>query len=255
MPRSTSLLTSLALLILLVPACDRPPIAAPTTSAAAAPAELRIYDVPVAFQGELQGVVGRLLYGGKEQPPAGTVALGPGGRLLVTATPKFHAGVEELVARITKEAPTAPPTMRIEYDIVLGLASETPTDEANFPAGIRHVVKALQEKHGPMDMRLADRVQILSLSGEGAGAEGAVVEIRQEASVRGDVILADLSLQPGGGQNMRTRLQLPIDEVVVLGYAGIAGGAVTRTFPELKGTGRPPTAFYLVRASVVGPKG
>ncbi len=215
-------------LLLPLTACERPP-AVPATAAAAAvpaPTELRIYEVPGAFQGELRGVLQRLLYRGKDQARAGTVALGPGGRLLVTATPTFHTGVVELVERIKKEKPTAPPTMRIEYDLVLGLASETPTDEGKFPAGIRHVIKALQEKHGPMDMRLADQVSILSLSGEEAAAAGAMVNVRQEASVRGDVILAELAVMPGGGHDIHTRLQLPIDEVVVLGYAGIAGGTV-----------------------------
>lgn len=244
---SRSLLAALPLLLLL--ACERPPTVEPAKPVAEN--VLRIYDVPEAYQGEVRGVLSSLLYRGKSAPRAGNVALGPGGRVLVTSTPEFHAGVEELVARISKEPPTPPPTVSIEYEVLLGMAADTPTPADRFPESVRHVVDALQKRHGPMDLRPADRLQIRSLSGETADTQGPI-GVRQEASVRGDLILASLNVRTGGGGEFNTRLQLPVGEVVVLGYAGVQGGIAQRVFPEYKGTGPSPTAFYIVRGTVPG---
>ncbi len=215
-------------------------------------AELRVYKVPAAFQGELRGVIAKLLWRGRNVPELGSAAIGPDGTLLVTAPPAFHAGVADLVARMEKSNPAPPPTLEMQYWMLLGRAAAAPTPSDRFDGAIRTTVERLQAEHGPMDLRLVERMQVRSLSGVEAEAEGASTRVRQSASVRGESVLAEIQFMPGEGREFRTSLQLPRGETVVLGYAGLSGKTAERTFPEMQPDEPAPTAYYVVRGAVAG---
>ncbi|MCA9561634.1 MAG: hypothetical protein H6704_03505 [Myxococcales bacterium] len=244
--RSTRSRLTLALITTLALAAGCRPEATAPASGAEAPLELRTYVVPEGAQEEAVSIVHELLGRGKDAPRLGSVAAGPGHQVLVTAPASFHAGVADLVERLKKEPPAPPPTVAMEYWMLLGRPAEAPTDPAGFEPALRPVVKALQAAHGPMALALSGRVQVASLAGRHAESVGDTLQVQQRAVPHRGGLLTTLRLAPAGGTELRTEVMLPPDKVVVLGYAGMGGRKVQAAFPDAETA----TAFYVVRGGV-----
>lgn len=223
--------------------------------AAAAALELRSYDVPRAYSGELANVVSSLLYRGKDLPKAGSVALSPAGQLLVAAPAVFHAGVEQLVAGLKQAPVAAPPAVEMSYWIVLG----RPADVAKLPENAsEQVVPALKEliaAQGPMELAFLDQLRLRSSSGDRADVESPRISVSQSVTVLDDTVLADVELhhQRGRGK-VRARSQLATDKLLVLAEAGYEAvpGDPFYVSDESGAPQQPITAFYILRARVVG---
>jgi hypothetical protein len=244
--RSTRSRLTLALItaIALTAGC-RPEAAAPA-AAVEAPLELRTYVVPEGAQEEAVSILHTLLGRGKDAPRLGSVSAGPGHQVMVTAPATFHAGVADLVERLKKDPPAPPPTVEMEYWMLLGRPAEGPEDPAAFEPALQPVVKALQAAHGPMELVLAGRVKVASLAGRYAESVGETLRLRQRASPHRGGLLTSLKLAPTGGTELETEVMLPPDKVVVLGYAGMGGRKVQTAFPGAETA----TAFYVVRGGV-----
>lgn len=254
--RRLSLSLALPLTLSFLTACQ---LGAPVASAALTPAdadlELRSYDVPRAYSAELSNVVGSLLYRGKDTK-AGSVALSPGGQLLVAAPASFHKGVEQMVARL-KDAPvSAPPAVEMSYWIVLG----RPASEAKLPDSasdeVLPALKQLLATQGPMELAFLDQLKLRSSSGDHADVESPRLAITQNVTLVDDKVLADVRLnhQRGHGK-VRARTQLETDKLLVLaeaGYEALPGDPFFDASRKGSDPAEPITAFYILRARVVG---
>lgn len=219
--------------------------ASPAASSAAAPpaitlasVELRTYVVPPPLADEVRRVVDRLLHWGEGQPRLGRVELGPGGELLVSATPAVHAGVEQLLTRLAQEPPAEPSSVELTCWLVEARPAEYP-DVPIALAPLRPALDAIGGAEGPRRFTLVESVRLRTVAGEGGRVEGRTLQVAQTATVRGREVVAHLDLRhPGGG--IETRIALPVDAVSLIGQAGVEGASAG----EL---------YYLVRARVLGP--
>lgn len=234
------LLAALACLACL--ACQAPNTTPAAPTAPAAPSiEMRTYAVPPGLAPELRGVVDRLLSFGDNGPPLGRAVLAPGDKLVVSATPAVHAGVEQLLAGLG-EAPAAPAVIELTYWLVEG----QPAAETRVPAELkvaRPALDAIVAADGPRAFQLVETLRLRTLGGEHGEVVGRVVKINQSASVRDDRVLARVEMRHPTGE-LRTHLALPLDTLLVLGQSGARPGA-------LVGEPEPATdLYYLVRARI-----
>ncbi len=239
-------LTHLSLFALILVACTPVPQAAPTAPAAPS-LELKIYEVPDAYRAEARGVIRSLLHRGKNAPTLGSVALGPGGQLLVTAPSSVHSGVAQFVEKLRSQKPKPPASVSLDYWVLLGTRAEAPSEVGDLDPALAPALSAIQKSHGPMKFHVGERLSLSSISGESAEAAGAHVRVHQTATAYEDRILARLSIKPGSHNSFETRVQFPSSKMVVLGHAGLEESMVRRMTGE---EGGDYTAYYVVRGTL-----
>lgn len=233
--RSSALILLGAALLAAACACDEP------TAPAPAPVEMRTYAVPAALASEVRGVVDRLLSWGENQPRLGRAALGPGGLLVVSATPTVHAGIEQLVAGLEQAPPAAPAGIELTYWLVEG----RPGGDVVAPElkEMRPVLDAIIAADGMRAFGVLEKLELRTLAGEWGELDGRVARVRQSASVRDGEVLAEVELKhPTGG--LRTHLALPLDTYLVLGQSRGA---------DAPDGGGQLDLYYVVRARVSTP--
>jgi hypothetical protein len=204
----------------------------------AAPAMvLRAYDVPQGQAQELRNIVSSLMYAGENQPRTGNVVVAPTGQLLVSAPASFHAGIEQLTASVKAMPQQTPAAVAIDYWIVRGTPGETKVgaDVPKIAAG------ALEQMGGGMALSLWDHTRITSMANERAEVERRGAKFEQNASLQGDVVMADLRVRTDVGA-IQLRTALPLDSSrVLIQAADVAPG----TSSDASGA-----VFYVVRASL-----
>lgn len=217
---------------------------------------MKAYDVPAEHAAELQGIVSSLLWSGKDAPRKGAAALAPSGQLLVSAPAGFHPGIADVIGRLRSGDVKAPPTVALDYWVVVGLPSTEPTKGSDVSPEIADVVDALQKSQGPMKLAVLERLRAASQSGSNARMDGQFVFVEQTASLHGDKVVAQVRVR---GQattaGLDARVEVPLGQTVVLGQAGTElRGQPPEVFLDASGRPLPGnlTAFYVLRASVDG---
>lgn len=239
-------IASLCLLFSLL-GCDRAAPTAPPAPGATAPGDfapvLRAYDVPGDYAEELDSVVNRLLYKGKDLPPAGRAVIGPAGQLIVTAPVGVHAGIAELLAQLEKAPKSAAPTVEVTYWVVKG--SPAGAENEPIPAALEQIapaLKAITEADGPQRYERVEKLQVTTLSGQDGRVSGQFVEVQQMASARGGQVIANTRIvHTQGGQMISTQVSVPVDELLVMGQA-----AANKPTPEAPAA----NLYYVMRAHV-----
>lgn len=236
----------LALALLTLTACHRPAEPAASAAPVREAIEMRAYDVPQSLAPELRGVIDRLLaWGEKGEVRLGRAALGPGGRLVVSATPAVHAGIEQLVAGLRDDPPAEPAVVEMTYWLVEARPADAPSDPPPALAALRPALDAITAADGPRRFTPIETLRLRSAAGEHGEIEGRRVKAHQTASVRGGDVLARIDLRHRGG-GFETDLALPLDTLLVLGQTGAD--------PPAGDDGAPPgDLYYIVRARVASP--
>ena len=245
---SLSLLVWLSVLLgLSQPACQ-PQTSAPAPAAPAASGperlEMKSYAVPQAVAGELANVLNRLLFRGKEAPPAGKASVGPGGQLLVTAPAGVQAGIKDMLAELGETAPEAPPTVEITYWVVEAVPGAAAERAPNLQA-VGAALDVIAREEGDRTFTLLEKLRVQQMSGsEGNKVSGREIRVGQTASVRDGKVVAQLwvdRIQQHGELN--TQVSLPLGKLLVLGQAGADSGEKGTVGPDV---------YYIVRAAVLG---
>lgn len=252
MPRSLSLLIAAALLACTPtpppppgpPGPHGPPPPPPPGSAAPEALVMRAYDVPAVYAPEVAGVVNRMLWRGQNLPREGNAETGMGGLLIVTAPAGIHPGVEQLVTRLKEKAPAPPATVEITYWALTGVPAEAPS----VPAALEEVKPALEavlKNEGPRVFNLLEKQRIRSMAGYEAEVLGRHFEIGQNASAREGRVSAQLRIRSHKTKaSLQTFVQLPADELLVLGQAAIEVPDTLQDQPRA-------SVYYIVRAHIV----
>ncbi|MBI1946090.1 MAG: hypothetical protein HYS27_10360 [Deltaproteobacteria bacterium] len=215
---------------------------------------MKAYDVPAEHAAELQGIVSSLLWTAKDAPRKGAAALAPSGQLLVSAPAGFHPGIADVLARLKSGAVQAPPTVTLDYWVVVAAPAPTPAKGADVSPEIGDVVEALQQSQGPMRLSVLERLRAASQSGSEARIEGRAIFAEQTASLHGDKVVAKVRVRAqdeAGG--LDARVEVPLGKTVVLGQAGTGPRSGERAgFGNDLRDGKAVTTFYVFRASVDG---
>ena len=211
------------------------------TTASEDPLTLRTYDVPAGQGAQLRGLLNQAFVTNDKSPPPAKATLTPDGRLVVVGPEKIQDGVGALVAQLTATPAAPPPTVQIEYWLVLGHPGQ-----AQVPPNLNAIAPALKtilEQDGPQELKLLEHVQERSISDDEAETRGVHVRVRQNATVLGGKILADIAIHSlEGPSGLDTRLELPPGKLIVLGQ----GGYVTGPGHEADEG----ALYYIVRASI-----
>jgi len=208
---------------------------------------LRSYTLPSGRGQQVSSILSSLLY--RKEKPLGRAALTPDGQLVVVAPTGIQEGLDKLLSNMGSSEATAPPTVAITYWLVVGRPASEP-DATRLPAVLQPMVDAVLANQGPMELALLETMTLRSLSDATGRAAGRYANANQVASVAGDKIVADISLEAlgGGPSSFSTRLSLPAGKLLVLGQAGF------RPPPELWPKGAsgddPATLFYVIRADI-----
>ena len=200
--------------------------------------ELRSYEVPEGYSRELEILVNRALDGGEGNADKGRALQGPGGELILVATPQIHRGVGEMLGKL-ELAPAQPPrNIWCSYYVVLGRpmtaeASDVPDSRLS---SITKALDAIRLADGPQFFELWDSRSLLSVDGQTAVIDGRSLRVRQTASYspENETIQLELGVASGLG-NIDTQVQLVPDQLLVLGRnAGTSDGQNTSSYVIVK---------------------
>ncbi len=223
----------------------------PTTPAVPAPPpamELRTYDVPAGAAQEAVSLLNAVI----PNTAGGRARLGPDGRVVVVADASVQAGVGPMLSQLAAANLTPTPRVKMDVWLVFGV----PAEDTSIPRSLHPLTDTLTElvqAQTPMTFTLVEALSIRGESGEHAEAEGLRLKMEQTVSVRGDVVVADLNLQPRGGGKIETRVQLQPGQILVLGETGVDPSAWQADAPT--GSTGPLMLYYIVRPTIEGVSG
>jgi hypothetical protein len=147
---------------------------------------LRSYEVPQDIAQEVRDALATALSApGKDHASLGTVIVGPGGRLIVTATPEIQAGVDRIIKDITSRE--LPPTPSVAYDvwIITGSPASAPARGGEVPTELGPALESLRKARGDLKFALLEHFSTRSRSGrEKSEVSGASAEIELETKVQ-----------------------------------------------------------------------
>ena len=211
---------------------------------------LRSYEVPAEYAAEVSSVINNLLTPGGGFSPIGTASIGPGGVVVVTAPASVHAGIDKMIADIGKAKPDPASMVSLTYWIVVG----TPARETALSAQLNEIEPALEAvsaSEGPMAFSLLERLKVQSMSGKAASLVGSFASVEQMATVRESSVLGEISVGliaiPGMHRNFVTKVQIGLNNVLVLGQSGYPKQRTSSSRDELKSEPES-SIFYIVRA-------
>jgi hypothetical protein len=211
--------------------CQRPESGDPIT--------LRTYEVPSGQGAQLRGLLNMAFVTGDKAPPTAKATLTPDGRLVVVGPEKIQEGVSALVNELANKPAATPPTVQIEYWLVLGKPGQ-PQEPTGALKTVAPALQTIESQDGPLELHLLEHLQARSISSDEAQTNGAHVRVRQNATVLGGKILADLSIHSLEGPSaLDTRLEIPQGKLIVLGQGNYSG----KTADE-------GALYYIVRASI-----
>ncbi|MBN1774013.1 MAG: hypothetical protein JXB32_22330 [Deltaproteobacteria bacterium] len=240
-----------------VPADAAPPAPAVLGTPLAPPPNppvMATYDAPAPIAEKVAGVLRSLVAEGEN--PAGRVAALPGGRIVVVAPASIQDGVRDFIEHV-RSGPLPPPpaTIRIRYWLVLGRPAAEPSGLEQLAAAAP-ALEAVMASTGPLELRLLDRVEAISLENEHATAAGRRAEINQRAARAENGVFADLHI--GTRARLDTRVLLEPGKLVVLGQVGYDERESAELFgdaPDSTAATQGATLFHVVQAEVVAPPG
>lgn len=202
---------------------------------------LHAYEVPEGRAEELARVLSGAMPREGDHAIA-RVTASPDGRVLVAGSKAMQRGVQEVLADIAKRpAPPAPPSIEMTYWVVTGKRAEKPGDGGVDLKEVATALETITKTDGPMTFELLEKMRLSSMSDEHGFGRGAKIEkFEQRASMTGDKkIIADLTIDPDGSPEIRTRVQLTPEQFLVLGESAD---------PKTPGA----RLYYIVRPSVRG---
>jgi hypothetical protein len=231
--------------VALAAGCNISPATQPAGEAAMV---LRAYDLPSEYSAEIGGMIRRLLKpNGDDKPAIGSASVGPGGKLLVAAPDGIQEGVQQLVDALRTKQPPPPATVTIEVWVVAGrAAAEGRGLEALGEA--KTAIEAVIGREGPMEVALLEKLSLSSISGQHASTFGANLKMSQVATVIDDRVLADISLDTVGPNELATRVELINGRMLVLGQAGFIPSNRSMPFFTEEPAAKSASLFYVVRA-------
>ncbi len=209
---------------------------------------MRTYGVPPGSANRLQSVLSSLFFGVKDKVAA-KATLGPNGELVVVAPIGIQTGVEALLERMkTSAPPSPPPTVEMDYWLVLGRPAKERKDGPGLSA-VKQALDAIESANGPMEFIRHDHIQLKSMTDHEGHARGVYTEAIQVVTVFEDTIVANVTLHPTFLRSrliFETRIQLAPGKLVVLGAAGID----PKDWPKPGSGDGAVTLFYVVRATI-----
>jgi hypothetical protein len=211
---------------------------------------LRSYEVPAEYAAEVSSIINNLLTPAGGLAPLGAASISRGGVVVVTAPASVHAGIEKMIADIGKTKPEPASMVSLTYWIVVG----TPAKETALSAQLNEIepaLKAVSTSEGPMAFSLLERLKVQSMSGKAASLVGSFASVEQRATVRESSVLGDISVGligiPGRHRDFVTKVQIGLDNVLVLGQSGYPQQRTSPSREELKSEAET-SIFYIVRA-------
>lgn len=231
-----------------------PPVPAGPTPPPPNPPVLATYEAPGPIADKVAGVLRLLVAEGEN--PLGRVASLPGGRIVVVAPASIQDGVRNFLETV-RNGPVPPPpaAVRLRYWLVLGRP-------AAQPAGLERLgeaapaMEAVMGATGPLDVRLLDRVELISLENKHGMAQGRRSEITQRVARTENGFFADLRI--GTRARLDTRVLLEPGKLVVLGQVGYDEREAAEIFgeaPDAATAAQGATLFHVVQAEPVSPPG
>ena len=211
--------------------------------------ELRSYEVPAEYALEVSSVIRDLLSQvGKDRAQIGKARIGPGGVVTVTAPASVHSGIEKMIADIIKAKPEPPPVVSLTYWIVVG----SPAGASEWPSQLNEIEPALQAisaSEGSMSFDLHERLHLRSVSGESASLTGGITTVNQLATIHEGSVLGNIDIRVARlRQTITTKVQIGLNDVLVLGQSGCPQSEVVPGQQELK-CEPDSSVFYIVRAN------
>ncbi|MBT3222071.1 MAG: hypothetical protein HN348_23610 [Proteobacteria bacterium] len=141
--------------------------------------ELRSYKVPEAKKGQLVDMLNDSLRGGEETAPRGRASEGPGGELILVATPHIHHGVQEMLSTLEVSPVSPPKNLLLTYYVV----TEDPQggDDPRL-VSIEKALETIRQTDGVETFRLDALRSLLSMDGKSADLSGGGWTFEQWAS-------------------------------------------------------------------------
>jgi hypothetical protein len=241
----------------ILPACQPSAASNQTTGEWNPEMVLKTYKVPGGHNhiSEVESILTSLLYytGDKK---LGKVEAGPGGQLVVVAPARIHQGIAKLLDDINQLEPSGPPpTIEFTYWFVLGWQSNQPSKTSSFKE-IAHALDLLANNQGPMEFRLLEKINVISISGHGTDFSGNLFRVMHTAAENNGKIVAELGIRKRGMKrtDINTRIWIESGKLLVLGESGyhLTGrerAIQSSEFESVKG--KPTTLFIIIRAKIL----
>jgi hypothetical protein len=184
---------------------------------------LRTYEVPGGAAAQVRAVLKDVFWIGSDGKDSnkflGRSDIGPDGRLVVMASEGVQDGVQTLIESLGKHPPKPAPTIDTTYWVVFATPGK---GGGALPPGLNEVAPALQQiekSDGPQQFTLGEKLVLTQISGEAARIFGRETEVRQTASVTGNAISTEISLERRA-QRIETRVNLTPGQTLVLSSSG-----------------------------------
>jgi hypothetical protein len=184
---------------------------------------LRSYVVPGGAAQQVRSVLKDVLWIGSDGKGAdkflGRADVGPDGRLVVMASEGVQEGVKAFIDSLDQKPPKPPATIDTDVWLVDGV----PGKSVPPATGLQEVAPALaqiEKSDGPMEFKLVEKVRLTQLSSEEAKVNGRQLSVDQTTWMKPDGLKSDLAIHDIRGQRLETRVNLKLDQVMVLGSAG-----------------------------------
>ncbi|UCF68208.1 MAG: hypothetical protein JSV80_02585 [Acidobacteriota bacterium] len=219
---------ALLILFLFAPSCTQQAVSDE------AALELRSYSVPDGFDvQQLREYLQSSLSRGETR--MGTVVAYPDGRLVVTAPPGVHRGVEQLMRDLKKTGPRASEPVAsmvaVRYWAVIARPAAVGTRQTiNFAPDspyasepLRVVLEELVATQGPLEFSIVEQVRLTSLDqGDRSETRGQRLQIKQRVlQTDAGAPVADISIASFGSKgithSLETRVRLETGKYIVLG--------------------------------------
>ncbi len=220
------------------------PVPAPGTGGM----EVRTYEVPEEYQDDLRGMLQSALQPVGDNPnPRGRVINGPGGTLLVTASARIQAGIEQVLTQDLDARPVSRP-VSLTYWILVGRPRESSQPQPFSVVGgsipqLEPVLGQIASADGSTEFSLLEQVQLTSMNQEAARVSGQFFSVGQTTVRSGEKVVVDVEIggwgnafgEPvGPAPGLRSRVVLEVGQFLVLGRTGF-GGTLPDAFPDSRG--------------------
>lgn len=163
--------------------------------AAAAQAELRVYDVDPRYRQEVFEALRSVLSRNDLASP-GTISVLPTGQLLVDTSSQMHAQVGAVLESINTYHAEPTPRVTLRYWAVLGTrAPELSSGQGlDVPEVLAEVLDEIRRSHGDLSFRLHGAATLVSGSGQQSELSGQTLNVTQTAYVQPSRLDVELAM-------------------------------------------------------------
>jgi hypothetical protein len=191
--------------------------------------ELRNYQVPEIYQSEIRSTLQSVLRSRADEP-IGRVSELPGGKLAVLAPASVHEGIENLLKDFADAEGLAAgrESISLDYWFLVGRPlngnAGTGLDDRRISA-IRPALDRIREVDGPLEFRLIEKINLISMQGHSATAQGRFAQVHHRASAIGDAAVAEVTIQYfNHSHRLESNITLEQDQILVLAQTGYPEG-------------------------------